>query len=168
MKIVRIKFSNVPVPLNERLTVVPLDAEALRGGAHFVSGMRRAGKKRVTHVMRLTYKYSQWNNICLQCKRNYTKRENKIPPFKGSCVAVLLFTPPLDNKPHDSDGVVKGPFDVLTRSQIIKDDSQIKAFTVLESAPKGKGGMTMFLGADYGTNDIAAHLDLLKTVLSEK
>lgn len=167
MKIVRIKFSNVPVPLNERLTVVPLDAEAMRGGAHFVSGMRRAGKKRVTHVMRLTYKYSQWMKKEASILA-FTKRENKIPTFMGSCVAVLLFTPPKDSKPHDADGVVKGPFDVLTRSQIIKDDSQIKAFTVLESAPKGKGGMTMFLGGDYQGNDIAAHLDLLKTVLMEK
>lgn len=166
MRIIKIKYTACPVPLNERLTVVPVDYQAMHGGANFVSSVRKAGKRRVTHVMRLTYKYSSWMKKEIK-NLQYSIAENKITIFTDSCVALLIFTPPDDHHRHDSDGIVKGPFDVLTRSGIIKDDYQIKNFMVVQTPPKDTGALTLYLAGEYTENDFTALMNLVHTVCEE-
>lgn len=163
MRIIKIKYSQCPVPLNERLTVVPIDSQA---GGLFVSGCRRAGgsKRRVTHVMRLTYKYSQWLKKETAILA-FTKKDAGIRLFNSNCVALLFFTPPDNGRRHDADGILKGPFDVLTRAQIVKDDSQIKDFTVVQTKPKDKGGLILYLCGEYECSDLEALQYLTKTVI---
>lgn len=166
MRIIKIKFQACPVPLNERLTVVPVDYQAMHGGANFVSSTRKAGKRRVTHVMRLTYKYSSWMKKEIR-NLQYSIAENKLKIFTGNCVALLIFTPPDDSHRHDSDGIVKGPFDVLTRACMIKDDYQIKNFMVVQTPPKDTGGLVLYLAGEYEENDFTALMNLVHTVCAE-
>lgn len=147
MRAVKIQFSSAPVPLNERLTVVPIDNQSA-GYSNFVQTKKGKTKGRITHEMRLTYKYSKW--LTTETRILYaTKQENNLKTFKSDCVAVLIYTPPKDGKPHDADGIVKAPFDVLTKAQMVQDDRQIKSFLVVELQPEGKGALTLFLGGEY-------------------
>ena len=74
----------------------------------------------------------------------HTKQAAGLSTIERPCVAVVVWSRPKNGRRHDIDGV-KGPFDALTQSQIIKDDHLMSASAIVTVPPKGKGSMYLLL-----------------------
>lgn len=133
----KVVFTSSPVPLNRRLTIAPV--------SRAVGYTRMYGnRKRTAYEMVLTAEYRSWlkEQVRILAK---TKAQLHLPTISTSCVAVVVWERPADNRLHDVDGVLKAPFDALTQAQIIKDDHLISAAAIVTRPPKGEGSMYLML-----------------------
>lgn len=130
-----VTFGSTPVPVNQRLTIKPV----CRGGMGGIAGARN-----MTHELVLTAAYRKW--LEMETRSLLVKKASaKLATLTNPCVALLLWNPPSSKRRRDADGIVKAPFDVLTRAQIVKDDSLIKSFAVVSLPPTKKGALTMWI-----------------------
>lgn len=159
MNIVRIVFSVIPVPLNQRYVVVPVyNGWGVYGST--LSNKQAKRKRPVTHELRLSYRYSSWMKKETKILA-VSKEQNGLPTFTKDCLAVACFTPPKDGHHHDIDGIFKGPMDVLTRSGMVKDDWQIKQIAGIQTNPHGTGSFVLYLAQTEATTRKAQAIELL-------
>lgn len=163
-QIYRIKFSRVPVPLNERFTVAPIDNQV--GG---YTNFKSKGKRRLaTHRIVLTSKWRKWADVERKILSTQIKNAGKnFKTIDKPCIAVAYFVPPVNRngQERDTDSAFKGPLDVLTQSGFIKDDCLIGDIGVHVGKPKGKGSYELFILTDVKQNKALDNLiSLLKYV----